>query len=69
MRNIFAVLLGVILGAVVVIFVAQNSEVVDINFLAWTLIMSRAIFILIIFVLGIVSGWLIKAATRRRKHA
>jgi uncharacterized integral membrane protein len=47
-----------ILLALVVIFVLQNTQVVEFNFLAWTISMSKALLLLITFVLGIVVGWL-----------
>ncbi len=67
MKFVLGIIIGIALGIVVVIFVAQNSEVVDISFLAWTLTMSRAIFILIILIFGVVIGWLIRAAGGRRR--
>lgn len=47
-----------ILVVLVVIFVLQNTQVVEFNFLAWTISMSKALLLLITFVLGIVVGWL-----------
>jgi uncharacterized integral membrane protein len=47
-----------ILLVLVVIFVLQNTQVVEFNLLAWTISMSKALLLLITFVLGIVVGWL-----------
>lgn len=47
-----------ILIALVVIFVLQNTQVVEFHFLAWTISMSRALLLLLTFVIGIVVGWL-----------
>jgi uncharacterized integral membrane protein len=47
-----------ILLALVVIFVLQNTQVVEFNFLAWTISMSKALLLLVTFVLGIIVGWL-----------
>ena len=35
----------------------QNVQVVDLQFLAWTIHLPRAIMILIVFVLGIIVGY------------
>jgi uncharacterized integral membrane protein len=47
-----------ILLALVFIFVLQNTQVVEFNFLAWTISMSKALLLLVTFVLGIAVGWL-----------
>ncbi|MFC1805170.1 lipopolysaccharide assembly protein LapA domain-containing protein [Candidatus Omnitrophota bacterium] len=47
------------------IFVAQNYEVVNINFLFWSFKTSRAIVVFSSLVTGIIIGW-IGAALRRR---
>ena len=49
-----------------VIFAAQNAEVVDIRFLFWKLSMSRAVLLLLVFVTGLGSGWLLSSLTRSR---
>jgi len=47
-----------ILVALVLIFVIQNTQVVEFHFLAWKVSMSRALLLLGTFVMGIVVGWL-----------
>jgi putative membrane protein len=47
-----------ILIALVVIFVLQNTEIVAFRFLAWTISMSRALLLFLTFAIGIVVGWL-----------
>ncbi len=59
-------ILGIIFGILVLIFMAQNPQVVDITFLAWTFSMSRAVMYLIIFILGFISGGLIIGLKRKR---
>ena len=62
-------IIGIILGAVVVLFIAQNLEVVEITFIAWTLYVSRAIVVLVIFLFGLIIGWLAKSlGTRKRER-
>jgi uncharacterized integral membrane protein len=60
-------ILGIIFGILVIIFMAQNPQVVDITFLAWTFSISRAVMYLLIFILGFVSGGLITGIRRIRK--
>jgi uncharacterized integral membrane protein len=63
-------IIGIILGAVVVLFIAQNLEVVEITFIAWTLSVSRAIVVLFIFLFGLIIGWLAKSlGIRKRERA
>jgi len=53
-----------ILIALVIVFVIQNTQVVEIQFIAWKVSMSRAMMVLLTFLLGIIAGWLAK----RTKH-
>jgi uncharacterized integral membrane protein len=55
-RNIlFAVLI-----ILVIIFVIQNTQVVEVKFLAWQVNMSRALMLFGTLAIGIIAGWLIK---------
>lgn len=49
---------GLICVALVILFVIQNSAVVEVRFLFWSIAMSRSLLIFMILVLGIVTGWL-----------
>ena len=53
-----------ILVALVIVFVLQNTDVVEVRFLVWTKSMSRALILLLTFLIGLVAGWL---GTRFRK--
>ena len=53
-----------ILVALVIIFVIQNTQIVEFQLLAWKVSMSRALLFLGTFVIGIVVGWL----SRRPRH-
>ena len=59
-------IIGIILGAIVVLFIAQNLEVVEITFLAWTISLSRAIVVLVIFFFGLIIGWITKGFGARK---
>lgn len=62
--------IGIIFGAVAIIFVVQNTEVADVQFLAWSFSMTRAMLYLILLFIGFALGWLvtsIRAIRRGRK--
>ena len=52
---IFAILI-----AIVIVFVIQNTQVVDVRLLAWKVSMSRALMLLGTFLMGIIAGWLLR---------
>ena len=60
-------ILGLIFGILVIIFMVQNVEMVDITFLSWTFTIQRAIMVLIVFVVGIGLGWVIRSVGRKNK--
>lgn len=60
-RNIlFIVLIGAVL-----VFVVQNTQVVEVKILFWTLSMSRALILLLTLATGLVGGWLLTVPKRR----
>jgi len=62
-------LIGIVLGAVVIIFAVQNTETVTYNFLAWSVTSPRAIIVIGVFIFGLLTGWLVTGLGRlgRRK--
>ena len=60
-------IIGIIFGALVILFMVQNVQVVDIKFIAWTVSISRALMILIVFVIGILLGWVVRSMGYRKK--
>lgn len=40
------------------VFIAQNAQVVQVNFLFWSVAASRALVLLFTFVFGLLFGWL-----------
>ena len=63
-RNIiFICLIGL-----VVIFVLQNTQVVDVRFLFWTISMSRALMIFGTLVIGLIGGWLLTLPKRSKAN-
>jgi uncharacterized integral membrane protein len=61
-RNIvFICLIGL-----VVIFVLQNTQVVEVRFLFWTISMSRALILFATLAIGLIGGWLLMLPKRRK---
>ena len=51
------------------VFVLQNTTVVEIRFLFWTLSMSRALLIVVLLLIGVILGWMARSfgLMRRKK--
>ena len=56
MKTLRTVLI-VVLIVIIVIFAWQNSQVVEVNFLVWHWLISRALVIFISFALGLAVGY------------
>lgn len=56
-------ILTLALIGLVVLFVVQNTAVVDIRFLFWKAAMSRALLIFFVLAVGIIIGWLWRGYT------
>ncbi len=54
----------VVLAALILLFVIQNTQVVETRFLVWTISMSRSLLLLGTFIMGVIAGWLL----RRPRH-
>ena len=50
---------SLILAGLVVLFAIQNAEVVEVRFLFWSLLISRALLLFLVFAFGMVVGWLL----------
>jgi lipopolysaccharide assembly protein A len=59
------------LAGLALLFILQNVAAVEVNFLLWTVSMSRALLIFITLVTGLLLGWFLHAyhAWRRAKRA
>src|SRR3569833_4495344 len=62
------VLLLVLVGAVI-LFTLQNTDVVQVHFLLWTLALSQVVLIFALLVVGMALGWLGCSLSRRRAPA
>lgn len=61
------VALILILLALLTIFIIQNVTAVEVSFLFWTILLSRAVLIFLTFVIGFLSGWVMHSLLRYRK--
>jgi lipopolysaccharide assembly protein A len=61
------VIAGFVLIALSAIFILQNTGVVDLRFLFWTVSMSRVLLILILLAIGFALGWIVATTMRRRR--
>ena len=55
----------VILAVLILLFVIQNTQVVETRFLIWTISMSRSLLLLGTFIIGVIAGWLVRRAKHR----
>jgi uncharacterized integral membrane protein len=53
--------------ALVLIFVIQNTQVVEFRFLFWTFAMSRALMLFGTLAIGFIAGWLLTYPKRRQQ--
>lgn len=65
MRNLTVkTYLGLALGLLVLVLVLQNTEVVEVRLLFWTLSMSRALLLPLVFGAGLIAGWALHRPAR-----
>jgi len=50
---------SIVLLSLALIFILQNTAVVEYRFLFWTIAMSRSLFALLLAVIGILAGWIL----------
>ena len=63
----FRFVVGIIFGALAVIFIMQNVQVVDFRFLMWTVSMSRAVLFFLMILVGFILGWGVGSYGKRRR--
>jgi len=56
----------VLLGAAV-LFIVQNVAVVEIQFLFWSMQMSRSLLMFLLLAIGILIGWFLHAFVKHRR--
>jgi uncharacterized integral membrane protein len=53
------IIVSVILAGLALLFLIQNIEVININFLFWTLSISRSLLMFSVLLVGLILGWLL----------
>jgi uncharacterized integral membrane protein len=56
--------ISLILAFMVFIFITQNTETVDVSFLAWSVEMSLVLLVFIMLGSGLIIGWLLNSYVR-----
>ena len=60
---------SLVITCLVVIFILQNMTVVKVNFLFWSLSMSRSLLVIVFVGVGVMVGWLLSSyASYRHRH-
>ena len=55
-----------ILAGLAVIFIVQNVAVVEIQFLFWSIEMSRSLLIFFLLAIGVITGWILHSYLKYR---
>ena len=58
--------LGLVLVGLLVLFILQNTQEVEVRLLFWTVSMSRVLLILLLLAIGALLGWVAASARRDR---
>lgn len=61
-------ILILILVGLVVLFIIQNVAVVEIQFLFWSMQISRSLLIFFVLAIGILVGWFLHSFLKHRKE-
>lgn len=61
-------ILILVLTGFVVLFIIQNVAMVEIQFLFWSLQMSRALMMFVLLAIGIIIGWFLHGHVRHLKQ-
>lgn len=60
-------ILTLILSGLAVLFIIQNSDVVEVSFLIWRISLSRALLIFFSLLIGFIIGWFLNSYFSYRK--
>lgn len=58
--------LSLVLVGFIILFTLQNTQVVEVRLLFWTLSMSRVLLIFLLLAIGAILGWVVNSAYRHR---
>ena len=59
--------LSLVVTAFIVLFPLQNTTIVEIKFLFWSLSMSRSLMIVVFVALGVAIGWMLRSNVSFKK--
>lgn len=59
---------GAVLVLLVLVFVFQNTDVVDLRFLFWTVSMSRVLLAMLFLIVGLILGWILCGLVQQRRR-
>lgn len=59
---------ALVLIALLFVFAVQNATTVEISFFLWSLEISRALLLFVVFVIGGIVGWVLKTSASRHKQ-
>lgn len=62
----YKLILTLILAGLILLFIIQNFVVVEIQFLFWSIQMSRSLLIFFLLVIGVIIGWFFHAYLKQR---
>jgi uncharacterized integral membrane protein len=63
--RLYAVLIISALGMIIIV---QNTTVVEVRLLFWSVVLSRALLIVLLILLGFIVGWLLRGHFAHRTH-
>ncbi len=63
----FKLILILILAGLTVLFIIQNVTVVEIQFLFWSIQMSRSLLMFLLLAIGIIIGWFLHGYLKHKK--
>lgn len=68
MTNNVKLIVGLVLLALLLVFIIQNAAIVELRFLFWKLSMSRSLVILFVLLIGLIIGWFASSHFQHKQH-
>ena len=60
-------ILVILLASLFIVFMLQNEDPLRVRFLPWSAVVSKSLLILLVFVAGLIFGWISFAWGRRKR--
>jgi uncharacterized integral membrane protein len=67
-KKLIKIIIISVLALIMVIVVIQNVTPIKIHFLFWTFTMSRYLVLFLLFIIGFITGWLLRSQFLLRKR-